>query len=421
MAEVRASIAHLYSLGRFQDVQVDAVDAAERRRRAALQPRPGARRRSGGVSRQPRACPRGGCARPSTERFGRDPAAGTRRRKWRARSEQLYQDQRLLPRLDPPRFDRAAQSRANHPDLRHRRRTAGARRRHRGRRRARSATREALLSASGPRAWPALRAGTPERSGWPITQRRLKSRGYLQAAASHTGTDCRTTAGSPSLTLDIQSGPIVTVTFEGDPLPADRRSRAGAVRARRIGRRGSARGFGAAHPRLPAASRATGRPTSPCGRSRRTRQLDIVFFGPERPDLPGRAGRRADHRQQSMSIEEIRPLLVLAARAISTSPRTSTRRSGALVRLYRTRGFRWAERQVSARPKPAPTAAAALRPPGDRDRRRPARRARRGDDHRRHGAERGGGPPHCCSCRPGQPLLRAVDQRRRATPCSSSI
>ena len=52
---------------------------------------------------------------------------------------------------------------------------------------------------------------------------RLKKRGYLQAEASQTARlseDGRVA----DLTIDVQSGPTVTVTFEGDQLPPDRRN-----------------------------------------------------------------------------------------------------------------------------------------------------------------------------------------------------
>ena len=54
-------------------------------------------------------------------------------------------------------------------------------------------------------------------------QRRLKGRGYLQAAATHSAR-LSDDGRLAHLTLDIQSGPTVRVTFEGDPLPADRRN-----------------------------------------------------------------------------------------------------------------------------------------------------------------------------------------------------
>ena len=137
--------------------------------------------------------------------------------------EQALPGSRLLPRVDPAGIRRTAQSRTHDPDVRHRRRTAGAR----------SATIEVV---GDPRALTRATCcrGSTSRPAGPTSAMRLNDRltdyakppeearlpsGRCQPhrAAS------RRTAAVADLTLDVQSGPIVTVTFEGDPLPADRR------------------------------------------------------------------------------------------------------------------------------------------------------------------------------------------------------
>ena len=142
--------------------------------------------------------------------------------------------------------------------------------------------------------------------------RRLKSRGYLQAVASQLAriSDDGRTA---DLRLDIVSGPIVTVSFEGDALPADKKTelvpfeREGSVdedlledSVGRIRDYLQQQGFWKADVAV--------RPLQTEGK------LDIVFFvrkGPAFRVVPEGVQITGN---QSMAIEEIRPLVVLAAR-----------------------------------------------------------------------------------------------------------
>lgn len=216
LAEVRESITHLYSLGRFQDIQVDAVE------------------NGGGVELRYNLIPihpvdrvnfsgslglsEGLLRRTMTERFSATPAIGRAAEIARV-LEQLYQDygyfgatvQPVATELHNP--DRAiltfnitlgpralignivvsGQPRAPHGTV---------------------------LSRLG------LAQGRPyERA---VLQRRLtdyvddlKKRRYYQAAATHTAqlSDDQSRA---DLTIDIQSGSLVRISFMGDTLPADR-------------------------------------------------------------------------------------------------------------------------------------------------------------------------------------------------------
>ena len=106
MAAVRASIAHLYSLARFQDVQVDAVSAAH----GAVD----LRYNLIAVRAADRVEFRGSLGLSEsllrdivTERFGRTPPPGRAQEVARA-LEKLYEDRGYFRVLDPARFRRAA-------------------------------------------------------------------------------------------------------------------------------------------------------------------------------------------------------------------------------------------------------------------------------------------------------------------------
>src|SRR5688500_6599743 len=51
---------------------------------------------------------------------------------------------------------------------------------------------------------------------------RLKARGHLQAVASHTPR-VSPDGTAVDVTLDVRAGPLVTVAFQGDPIPGARR------------------------------------------------------------------------------------------------------------------------------------------------------------------------------------------------------
>ena len=216
LAEVRESITHLYSLGRFQDIQVDAVE------------------NGGGVELRYNLVPlhqvervnfdgalglsEGLLRRTMTDRFSATPSVARAAEVARV-LEQLYEDHgyfsaRVQPVAtelhDPDRtvltFDVDSGPRAVIGSVV----VSGQPR----------AAHSAVVSRLG------VAQGRPyERA---VLQQRLtdyvedlRKRRYYQAAATHTAqlSDDQTRA---DLTIDIQSGPTVRVTFVGDTLPSDR-------------------------------------------------------------------------------------------------------------------------------------------------------------------------------------------------------
>ena len=335
MAAVRASIAHLYSLGRFQDIQVEAVDAPD----GAVE----IRYNTVAVRVVDRMEFRGnlglseGRLRDTlTERFGRAPQPGRAAEVVRA-LEQLYQDNGYFltsirpgseelhnPERTILTFDVEAgpQARVGAIEI------VGEA----------QATREALLQRLSLSTGQAYER---DRLNQRLTEyaQRLKSRGYLQAAASQTArvSDDGRTA---DVTLDIQSGPIVTVSFEGDALPADKRTelvpfeREGSVDEDLLEDSvGRIRGY----------LQQQGYWKADVGvRPLQTdEKLNIVFFvrkgplfrvAPEGVQITG---------NQSIPIDEVRPLVVLQpGDPYVESVLDAT--VGGLIRLYTTRGFRWA-------------------------------------------------------------------------------
>ena len=73
MADVRETITHLYSLGRFDDVRVEAEDARRRRRRAALRAQADSHGDEGRVPRRSSGCRKAMLRDRMTERFGETP------------------------------------------------------------------------------------------------------------------------------------------------------------------------------------------------------------------------------------------------------------------------------------------------------------------------------------------------------------
>jgi outer membrane protein insertion porin family len=190
-------------------------------------------------------------------------------------------------------------------------------------------------------------------------QRRLKRLGYLQAAASHTARlseDGRV----GSLTLDIQSGPTVTVTFEGDPLSADRRSelvpfeREGSVdedlledSVQRIRDYLSQQGYWKADVSV---------------RPQQTDEVLTIVFSVRKGPIYRVAPEGVRITGNSVvSLDEIRPLLVLKPGDLYVAAHLEAT-VGALVRLYRTKGFRWVDIKSSENDAGTDGAAALLRP-----------------------------------------------------------
>jgi outer membrane protein assembly factor BamA len=355
MAAVRESIAHLYSLARFQDVQVDAVTGAN----GAVELRYNliAVRAADRVEFRGTLSLSEGLLRDTvTERVGRSPQPGRAQEVARV-LEQLYEDRGYYH----------ASIRPGSAELHHPERTiltfdidAGPQ--------ARIGEIEVVGNPRGDRgdllSRLDLAPGRPyerERLNARLTdfQRRLKRRGFLQAAASHTAR-LSEDGRLADLTLDIQSGPTVTVTFEGDPLPADRRDelvpfeREGSVdedlledSVQRIRDYLSQQGFWKADVSV---------------RPQQTDDaLTIVFsirkgpiyrVAPEGVQVTGNT---------AVSLDEIRPLLVLRPGDLYNASRLDAT-VGALVRLYRTRGFRWVDIKSSENEAGTSGETALLRP-----------------------------------------------------------
>ncbi len=216
LAQVRESITHLHSLGRFQDIQVDALETP------------------GGVELRYNLIPvhnvervelkgtlglsRGLLRQTISDRFGATPPVGKAADVVHA-LEQLYADHgyfqaRIRPNAiefhDPDRTILAFEIDAGRQTVIRRIVLSGQSR----------ANHQTTLNRLG------IKEGQPyERV---VVQQRLtdyvndlKKRRYYQAAASHTAelSDDRLQA---DLTIDIQSGAVVRLSFQGDPLPADR-------------------------------------------------------------------------------------------------------------------------------------------------------------------------------------------------------
>ncbi|MGH9311515.1 MAG: POTRA domain-containing protein, partial [Vicinamibacterales bacterium] len=336
MASVRETITHFFSLGRFQDIQVEALDAPD-----------------GGVTLHYNLIPVHAVERVEfrnqlglserqlrnavEERFGRSPQLGRAAEVTRV-LERLYEDHgyfrasiRAVPTTleDPHRtiltFEIDSGPRANV-------RTidivgdAGL---------ARQDLLARLRLVEGrPYDRLALQDRLTEYTNW------LKGRGHLQAAVSHTprlSEDGRTA----DITLDVQAGPVVEVRFEGDPLPRDQRAdlapfqREGSVdedliedSVQRIRQYLHQQGYWKADV------------TADSTQADNT--LTIVLTVRKGPlyrvakdgvDVTGNV---------AIALEEIRPLIVLAPGAPYVASHLDVA-AGAILRLYRTRGFAWVE------------------------------------------------------------------------------
>jgi outer membrane protein assembly complex protein YaeT len=216
LAEVRESITHLYSLGRFQDIQVDATDGA------------------GGVELRYNLVPlhhveevkftgtlglsRGVLRSAVTERFGATPPVGRATEVARV-LEQLYADHgyfrtSITPSAtelhDPDRtiltFDIASGTRAIIGNIV----VSG---------QARAPYARVLDELDLATGRPYERTKLQARLDEYVAD--LKSRRYYQASANHT-VHLSDDQQRADVTVDIQSGPLVRVTFVGDTLPQDR-------------------------------------------------------------------------------------------------------------------------------------------------------------------------------------------------------
>jgi outer membrane protein assembly complex protein YaeT len=216
LAAVRESITHLYSLGRFQDVQVDASASADGvALRYNLIPLHHVERVD---FKGPLGLSEGTLRRTMSERFGATPPVGRAAEVARL-LQQLYGDHGYFSTTITPAAlelhdpDRTILTFTIDPGPR--------------------TTIGRIVLSGQPRAAHAavldrldIEAGRPyERVE---LQRRLtgyvadlKKRRYYMAAANHTA-ELSDDARTADLTVDIQSGPLVRVTFVGDDLPRDR-------------------------------------------------------------------------------------------------------------------------------------------------------------------------------------------------------
>ena len=98
MADVRESIGHLYSLGRFQDVRVDAAADSGRRGQRALRPRAAPQRRERWSSPARSVCDRGLLRRTIADRYGARPPLSRARPTPRGRSKRSIATTAISPR-----------------------------------------------------------------------------------------------------------------------------------------------------------------------------------------------------------------------------------------------------------------------------------------------------------------------------------
>ena len=336
LAAVRESITHLFSLGRFQDVQVDAVDAANGAVALSYNLVPlhtvervdfrGRLELSEGLLR-----------RTMTERFGATPPVGRAAEVGRV-LEQVYDDRGYFNATvrpvstelhDPDRtllaFEIDAGPRVRIGDIE----VLGDA----------QATRADLLNrldiAPGR---PYERVELQERLS--AYQQRLTERRFYQASASH---DARLSPDGTvaDLTIEIESGPVVDVVYAGDPLPEKTLKELVPIErehsvdedlredsAERVREYLRQQGYWKAEV-------AVTRQESP-GR------LSIVFT--VRKGLLYRVADGGDGIEvtgnRTIPVEELRPLFALAPGDVYVASRLDAT-LGAIRQLYLTRGYAW--------------------------------------------------------------------------------
>ena len=413
LAEVRESITHLYSLGRFQDVQVDAdggPPAGVELRYNLVPTAPGRARR---VQRHAGTV-RGDLRAGDDRTVRRDPSRWDAPRMSRALLEQLYADRGYFAAsIRPSAEDCTIPMRTiltfnidAGPQARDR--PGRDRRRSRARR-----TRTADLQARRGRR-PPVRASRAAAPAGRLSSQHLKKRRYYQAAASHTA----------QLSDRRAERPISRSTSSPDPLVDPHLP--GRSAARQIGRKelvpiereGSvdedlARGFGAAHPRLPALSWDTGRPTS-ASRPQQTERIGSNFVVTVRkgPALPG-APSCDISGTSAIPLEEIRPLVALET-GESSSPSHLDAAVGAIRQAVPHAGVRLGRRE-GRRTKMRAAAAEGRAPAVDRHRRRGSARAdRRGHDRRREAAAAKRSSVRRCNSQPGTAVTTSRSPARRS-------
>ena len=333
LAQVRESITHLHSLGRFQDIQVDALETA------------------GGVELRYNLIPvhhvervelkgtlglsRGLLRQTIADRFGATPPVGRAADVVRA-FEQLYADRgyfqaRIRPVAvelhDPDRTILTFEIEAGPQTVIGRVVLSGQP----------QASHQATLNKIG------VREGQPyERV---VLERRLteyvndlKKRRYYQATASHTA-ELSEDRRQAHLTIDIQSGAVVRLSFQGDTLPADRLKELVPIE-REASVDEDLREDSAQRIRDYLHSLGHWKADVSVEEREKGNELDIVFTirkGPlyrvEGVDVTGAS---------AVTVAELTPLIPLAEGDVFIASRLDTAVT-AIRQLYRSRGFAWAE------------------------------------------------------------------------------
>jgi outer membrane protein assembly factor BamA len=333
LAKVRESITHLYSLGRFQDVEVDAVDnGAGVDLRYNLVPLHHVERVN---FRGQLGLSEGLLRSTMTERFSATPPVGRAAEVARV-LEQVYEDHGYFAAKVQP-----SATELHDPD-----RTilnfdveAGPR-----------AMIRAVVVSGQPRATYAavvnrlgVAADRPyERA---VLQRRLteyvedlKKRRYYQAAATHTA-QLSEDQRRADLTIDIQSGPLVRVTYVGDPLPADRLEELVPIE-----REGTAdedlREDSAQRIRNYLHSQGYWKADVSVDENQKADELDVIFTIRKGPVY--RVSEVEISGASAIPIAELQPLVPLAVGDVFTAEKLDTA-LGAIRQLYRSRGFAWVE------------------------------------------------------------------------------
>jgi outer membrane protein insertion porin family len=333
LAAVRESITHLYSLGRYQDVQVEAVETPGGvELRYDLIPLHNVERVE---FKGTLALQEGVLRRTMTERFGATPPVGRAAEVARV-LEQLYADHGYFgARIHPAAVE------LHDPDRTILRLEIDAG--------PQTVIRRIVITGDPRASYQQIvqKLGIAEGRGYErvILQRRLteyvdelKKRRHYQAAANHTA-DLSDDQRSADLTIDIQAGPRVRLTFLGDALPGDRLKDLVPIE-----REGSAdedlREDSAQRIRDYLHSQGYWKADVTVDQRQAGDELDIVFTIRKGPvyrvtafDISGAA---------AVPVTELQPLIPLAEGDVFVAPRLDAAVS-AIRQFYRTRGFAWVD------------------------------------------------------------------------------
>jgi len=220
MAQVRASITHIFGLGRFQDVQVEALDAPGGvALRYNLVPLHSVERVD--FHGEPRlALPEGLLRETVLNRFGATPPVGRAGEVARL-LEQLYRDHGYLNAMVVPRAlekhdpDRTLLEFTIRPG---RQASVGTVRVEGDQPASRDQFLRDVHAVAGQPYEPATIAEALAKYA-----RKLRRRSRYEAAASYHATPSADRA-TVDLVIDLQTGPLVSIAFEGDPLPKEKLS-----------------------------------------------------------------------------------------------------------------------------------------------------------------------------------------------------